>query len=81
LGEVVVVVPWLLVPLLSGGLVPVVFCSPEPGGGGGGESTIPLGGGVVDGVGTESAGTEFVTGKVDAVGELFAGFPFTLFKG
>ena len=37
--------------------------------------------GVVDGVGTESVETESVTGSVAAVGEVFVGLPFTLFKG
>jgi hypothetical protein len=52
-----------------------------PGGGGLGASTMPEVEGVVEGVGIESRGTELVVGKVDAVGEVFDGLPFTLFKG
>ena len=52
-----------------------------PAGGGLGASTMPEVEGVVDGVGTESVGTETVTGSVAAVGEVFVGLPFTLFKG
>lgn len=52
-----------------------------PAGAGLGASTMPEAGGVVDGVGTESVETESVTGSVAAVGEVFVGLPFTLFKG
>src|SRR5665213_603324 len=52
-----------------------------PGGGGLGASTMPLAGGVVLGVGMVSIGTEFVTGNVDAVGEVLLGLPFTLLAG
>jgi hypothetical protein len=37
--------------------------------------------GVVEGVGIVSMGTEWVVGKVEAVGEVFEGLPFTLFNG
>ena len=46
-----------------------------------GASTMPEVGGVVEGVGIESSGTEFAVGKVEAVGEVFVGLPFTLFNG
>ena len=46
-----------------------------------GASTMPEVGGVVDGVGMESVGTEFVTGRVEAVGEVFEELPFTLLAG
>ncbi len=59
------------------GVVPVVLS----GAGGFGASTMPLLDGVVDGVGTESVGTELVTGKVDAVGEVLNSLPLTLFPG
>ena len=49
-----------------------------PGGGGFGASTIPEVDGVVEGDGIVSIGTELVVGKVDAVGEVLAGLPFTL---
>ena len=52
-----------------------------PGGGGLGASTIPEVEGVVEGVGTESSGTEWVVGSVDAEGEVFAGLPLTLLSG
>ena len=52
-----------------------------PGAGGLGASTIPEADGVVDGVGTASNGTELVVGRVDAVGDVFDGLPFTLFTG
>ena len=50
-------------------------------GGGLGASTMPEVEGVVEGVGIESSGTEWVVGRVDAVGDVFDGLPFTLFKG
>jgi hypothetical protein len=59
------------------GDVPVVL----PGAGGLGASTIPEVDGVVEGVGTESSGTELVVGKVEAVGDAFDGLPLTLFNG
>lgn len=37
--------------------------------------------GVVEGVGTESSGTESVVGRVEAVGDVFEGLPFTLLSG
>lgn len=37
--------------------------------------------GVVDGVGTESRGTEWAVGNVDAVGELFEALPLTSLEG
>jgi hypothetical protein len=46
-----------------------------------GASTMPDVGGVVEGVGTESSGTEWAVGRVAAVGEVFDGLPFTLFNG
>ena len=52
-----------------------------PGSGGFGASTMPLAGGAVLGVGMESLDTEFVTGNVDAVGEVLVGLPFTLLAG
>ena len=52
-----------------------------PGGGGFGASTIPEVDGVVEGDGIVSIGTELVVGKVDAVGEVLLGLPFTLFSG
>ena len=52
-----------------------------PAGGGFGASTIPLTGCAVEGVGNVLAGTEFVTGSVDAVGETLFGLPSTLFAG
>ncbi len=51
------------------------------GAGGLGASTMPEVEGVVEGVGIESSGTEWVVGRVDAVGDVFEGLPFTLFKG
>jgi hypothetical protein len=59
------------------GAVPVVL----PGAGGLGASTIPEVGGVVEGVGIESSGTEWAVGRVAAVGDVFEGLPFTLFSG
>ena len=59
------------------GLVPVVL----PAGGGLGESTMPEVEGVVDGVGTESKGTELVVGNEAAVGDVFSGLPLTLLAG
>ena len=53
----------------------------DPAGGGFGASTIPSVEGVVEGVLTESSGTEFVVGKVEAVGDVLLGLPFTLLKG
>lgn len=52
-----------------------------PGGGGLGASTMPGVEGVVEGVGTESSGTEWVVGSVDAEGEVLDGLPLTLFSG
>jgi len=52
-----------------------------PGGGGFGASTIPELGGVVEGEGTESSGTELVVGKVEAVGEVLLELPFTSLAG
>ena len=52
-----------------------------PGGGGLGESTMPDEDGVVDGVGIESMGTDWVVGRVEADGEVLAGLPFTLLSG
>ncbi len=49
-----------------------------PGGGGFGASTIPELDGVVEGVGRELIGTEFVVGSVDAVGDELLELPFTL---
>jgi hypothetical protein len=37
--------------------------------------------GVVEGVGSESVETEWVVGKVEAVGEVLSGLPFTLLRG
>ena len=59
------------------GAVPVVL----PGAGGLGASTMPEVEGVVEGVGSESVGTELVVGKVAAVGEVLSGLPFTLLRG
>ena len=59
------------------GVVPVVLS----GAGGLGASTMPVLDGVVDGVGTESVGTELVTGKVEAVGEELNSLPLTLLAG
>ena len=52
-----------------------------PAGGGFGASTIPLTGGAVEGVGSVFSGTEFVTGTVEAVGEMLPGLPNTLLEG
>ncbi len=65
--------------MLSGVATPLGDCEVVlPGGGGLGASTMPAVGGAVEGVGSESSGTELVVGKVDAVGEVLAGLPFTL---
>jgi hypothetical protein len=52
-----------------------------PGGGGFGASTIPWLGGVVEGEGTVSNGTELVVGNVEAVGEVLLELPFTSLAG
>ena len=52
-----------------------------PGAGGLGASTIPGVEGVIDGVGTESRDTEWVVGRVEAVGEVFEELPLTSFAG
>ncbi len=52
-----------------------------PGAGGLGASTMPEVEGVVEGVGSVSVATEWVVGKVDAVGEVLSGLPFTLLRG
>ena len=52
-----------------------------PGAGGFGASTMPEVEGVVEGVGRVSVGTELVVGRVEAVGEVLSGLPFTLLKG
>ena len=67
--------------LLSGGVWLVNPAVVLPAGGGFGESTIPLTGGAVEGVGSVSRGTEFVTGAVETVGETLLGLPSTLFDG
>ena len=46
-----------------------------------GASTMPEVEGVVDGVGTESKGTELVVGYEAAVGEVLSGLPLTLLAG
>jgi len=58
-------------------LAPVVLSA----GGGLGASTMPAVEGVVEGVGTESIGTELVVGNVEAVGEVLEGLPLMLFSG
>ncbi len=53
----------------------------EPAAGGFGALTIPVWLGVVEGVGNESSGTEFVVGYVPAFGEVLFGLPNTLLIG
>ena len=67
--------------LLSGGVWLVNPAVVLPDGGGLGESTIPLTGCAVEGVGNVLIGTEFVTGAVETVGETLFGLPSTLFGG
>ena len=65
--------------MVSGVATPLGDCEVVlPGGGGLGVSTMPLLDGVVEGVGSESSGTELVVGICDAVGVTFAELPFTL---
>lgn len=67
--------------LLSGGVWLVNPAVVLPAGGGLGASTIPLTGCAVEGVASVLSGTEFVTGRVDTVGDTLFGFPNTLFAG
>ena len=91
-GTVVLEAPGVEVWLVGSGLMLVVpgvpFGAPlsvaavsEPAGGGLGASTMPLVGGVVEGVAMESIGTELVVGYVAAVGEVLLGLPLTLLIG